>query len=242
MCDLSRLETGIEWRDVSAEAKDFVRGLVCVDPRKRLTVGQAKRHRWLSRHTRELEEVYGRAVEDWVKREKVDEGKNVALEHFSLSQSPHSLPAENIYSVSSSSAHSSSPSINTNPYPMGMFSFEPGSSLPSHLGEEREQQEGGENSNMSGVPSLLFDQLTSEPLREEGGSWCTSELYAAEEDELHNAAAGDGRLRSAIELAREVEARKSNIGVARVDGEGERWGDDKKRVRMGDKSKFFAER
>lgn len=224
MCDLSRLETGTEWQDVSAEAKDFVRGLVCVDPRKRLTVGQAKRHRWLSRHTGELEEVYERAVEDWVKREKVEGKKNVALEYFNLSQSLHSPPTGDFYPAFSS------PSINLDPYPMGTFSFEAGSSLPSYLGKEREREE-GDGSSMAGVPELMFDQLTPNSprgCREDDGPWHASGLYTAEEAELHHAAAADGRLRSAMELAREVEARR---GERRADGN-----------RGGECSRFFVRR
>lgn len=240
ICDLSRLETGIEWRDVSPEAKDFVRGLVCVDPRKRLTVGQAKRHRWLSRHTRELEEVYERAVEDWIKTEKVEGGKNVTLEHFNLSQSLRSPPRENFYPTSSIT--SSNPNLNFDPYPMGAFSFEPGSSLPSHLEEKQEQGEEGEDGSMSGVPDLISDQFT--PESPQGGcvedeTWRASGLYTAEEDELHDAAAGDGRLRSAMELAREVDARRSKRRKAERGGEG---ADGGQKVETGIRSKFFMGR
>lgn len=228
----------MEWRDVSPEAKDFVRGLVCVDPRKRLTVGQAKRHRWLSRHTRELEEVYERAVEDWVKTEKVEGGKNVTLEHFNLSQRLRSPPRENFYPASSSIT-SSPPNLNFDPYPMGAFSFEPGSSLPSYLEEKQEQGEEGEDGSMPGVPSLISDQFTPEPPQGgcvDDGAWRASGLYTAEEDELYDAAAGDGRLRSAMELAREVDARRSKMrGAERGVG-----GDQK--AERGIRSKFFMER
>lgn len=202
-----------------------MRGLICVDPRKRLTVGQAKQHRWLSRHTGELEEVYERAVEDWVKREKVEGGKNVALEYFNLSQSLHSPPTGDFY------PNFSSPSIDLDPYPMGAFSFEAGSSLPSYLGEEREREE-GESSSMAGVPDLMFDQFTPDSprgFREEDGPWRASGLYTAEEAELHHAAAADGRLRSAMELAREVEARRA-----------ERRTNGNRRVGAGESSRFFV--
>lgn len=227
----------MEWRDVSPEAKDFVRGLVCVDPRNRLTVGQAKRHRWLSRHTRELEEVYERAVEDWVKTEKVEDGKNVTLEHFNLSQSLRSPPRGNFYPASSIT--SSPPNLNFDPYPMGAFSFEPGSSLPSYLEEKQEQGEEGEDGSMPGVPDLISDQFTPEPPQGgcvDDGAWRASGLYTAEEDELYDAAAGDGRLRSAMELAREVDARRSKRRGA------ERGVDGDQKVETGIRSKFFMGR
>lgn len=236
ICDLSRLETGTEWRDVSVEAKDFVRGLVCVDPRKRLTVGQAKRHRWLSRHTRELEEVYERAVEGWVKTEKVEGEKNITLEHFNLSQNLRSPPRG---SHPASSIASSNANLNFDPYPMGAFSFEPGSSLPSCLGEGRRSGEEGKGNSSPAITDLTSDQFTSQSSQEgraENGPWRTSELYTAEEDELHDAAAGDGRLRSAMELAREVDARRSERRGAERGGEG--MGGDK-RVGAGNRSKFF---
>ncbi|KAI8337907.1 kinase-like domain-containing protein [Chlamydoabsidia padenii] len=36
------------WDPISEEAKDLIRGLLCVDPRKRYTVGQVLRHPWLA--------------------------------------------------------------------------------------------------------------------------------------------------------------------------------------------------
>lgn len=227
----------MEWRDVSPEAKDFVRGLVCVDPRKRLTVGQAKRHRWLSRHTRELEEVYERAVEGWVKTDKVEGGEDVTLEYFNLSQNLHSPPRGDFYPASSIT--SSNTNLNFDLYPMGAFSFEPGSSLPSYLEEKQGQGEKSKGSSTAGITNLTSGQFTlqsSQEGRAEDGVCRTDELYTAEEDELHDAAAGDGRLRSAMELAREVDARRSERRGAERGGEGM---DCDKRVGVGNRSKFF---
>lgn len=36
------------WDPISEDAKDLIRGLLCVDPRKRYTVGQVLRHPWLA--------------------------------------------------------------------------------------------------------------------------------------------------------------------------------------------------
>lgn len=243
-CNLTCLETGVEWSHVSAEAKDFIRSLICVDPRKRLTAKQAKKHKWLNRHTKELEEVYSRAVEDWTKNSASVQEKDVTLEHFNLSQSQHDV---------------SSPFFNVNPspdrYQMGDFRFEPGSSLPSHL-EEGET----EDSSIPDVPDLLFDQFTPESPRDrrlgtadgEDESWHMSGLYTAEEDALHDAAAGDGRLINAMELSRQVEARREirregmREGPEELamgeNGRGGRLDGLRVRAEVGERSRFFVGR
>ena len=38
------------WRDVSSEAKDLIRKLLTVDPRRRLTVAEALEHPWMKVH------------------------------------------------------------------------------------------------------------------------------------------------------------------------------------------------
>ncbi|CAN8072172.1 unnamed protein product, partial [Agarophyton chilense] len=43
-----------EWRDVSHDAKSLVRGMLCKDPHKRLTVEQCLRHPWLARRAHAL--------------------------------------------------------------------------------------------------------------------------------------------------------------------------------------------
>lgn len=45
-----------EWTNVSEDAKDLVRGMLCKDPTKRLTADQCLQHRWFKRseHTREI--------------------------------------------------------------------------------------------------------------------------------------------------------------------------------------------
>lgn len=229
-CDLSHLETAIEWKEVSAEAKDFIKSLVCVDPRKRMTAEQAKKHKWLSRHTKELEEVYTRAVEDWGKR-RTPEDKNVTFEHFNISQSQHGPTTEDT-------------SCNDTDYEVeqiGNFDFEPGSSVP-RLAITME----GEDSSMLDIPEL-FDQFTpespsdyycrvgtvDETIENEGNAWHMNGLYTVEEDELHDAAAGDGRLRSAMELAREVEERRQ----VRIQQLKDR--DSSKRGGMEERSRFF---
>ena len=38
-----------EWDGISEEAKDFVRGLLQMDPRRRMTAEEALRHPWIAR-------------------------------------------------------------------------------------------------------------------------------------------------------------------------------------------------
>ncbi|KAI5854636.1 kinase-like domain-containing protein, partial [Tricharina praecox] len=45
---------------MSHKALDFIRGLLCIDPRERMTVREAMEHPWLNRHGRELRALYQR--------------------------------------------------------------------------------------------------------------------------------------------------------------------------------------
>lgn len=47
-----------EWQAISEEAKDLIRGLMCVDPKKRLTADQALAHPWWA-----LEELQGTVLQ-----------------------------------------------------------------------------------------------------------------------------------------------------------------------------------
>jgi serine/threonine protein kinase len=58
-------------------AKDFLKKLICTDPKQRMTATQATRHEWLSRHTEELDALYDRATKDWKGREDL-----VEIEYF----------------------------------------------------------------------------------------------------------------------------------------------------------------
>ncbi|RWS09524.1 MAP kinase-activated protein kinase-like protein [Dinothrombium tinctorium] len=40
-----------EWRNVSKEAKELIRGLLKTDPSERLTIEQVMKHKWIARHT-----------------------------------------------------------------------------------------------------------------------------------------------------------------------------------------------
>ncbi|SJX66325.1 probable CMK1-Ca2+/calmodulin-dependent ser/thr protein kinase type I [Sporisorium reilianum f. sp. reilianum] len=46
------------WKNVSAEAKDFVKACLTVDPKKRLTADQGMAHAWLTEHSEETQGVH----------------------------------------------------------------------------------------------------------------------------------------------------------------------------------------
>jgi len=37
-----------EWQDVSQDAKDLIKGMLCTDPAKRLTIDQVVKNRWVA--------------------------------------------------------------------------------------------------------------------------------------------------------------------------------------------------
>lgn len=196
-----------------------------------MTLEKAKRHAWLGRHVVELEEVYGRAVGGWYQRRRStrpveeEESTRVPVQRVARGES------------------SFTPSV---------FGFEPGSSLArleraGGVAVEEEGEEEEEEEEMSDVPELLFagspgqqqlnqgSESVADDTQDEEEEWRGGALYTAEEDELHDAAAGDGRLRSAMELAREVEARR----VERVMGRELRQGGEDCGEGGGVRSRFF---
>lgn len=40
-----------EWKDVSQDAKDLIKGMLCTDPAKRLTIEQVMQNRWIAKYT-----------------------------------------------------------------------------------------------------------------------------------------------------------------------------------------------
>ncbi|KAG0635711.1 serine/threonine protein kinase, partial [Tuber brumale] len=71
--ELTRLEDNEEeWINVSPEAKSFVRRLMTIDPRKRMTSDEAQCHVWLARHMEDLEALYERATKDWEPLDRTD--------------------------------------------------------------------------------------------------------------------------------------------------------------------------
>lgn len=51
------------WSDISAEAKDFIKKLIIVDPRKRMTAKEALAHPWLADNGKKEKHSFKSAVE-----------------------------------------------------------------------------------------------------------------------------------------------------------------------------------
>ncbi|KAI7533563.1 hypothetical protein KC331_g13001 [Hortaea werneckii] len=70
--DLSVLDTRLSWRDVSKNAKEFIRSCLTMNESARITANQALLHSWFtnSHYAAELEAAYARAIYDWEPRNK----------------------------------------------------------------------------------------------------------------------------------------------------------------------------
>ena len=66
-CDLDGLEKSQVWRDVGDRAKSFVRRLLVLDERLRMTAMESLTHEWFTNdiHRIDFEELYQRAIRHW---------------------------------------------------------------------------------------------------------------------------------------------------------------------------------
>ena len=64
-CDLSRMETSPEWQGITGYQKDFVRKLLVLDERARMTAQQALEHRWFTQCQEVFEAAYDHATKYW---------------------------------------------------------------------------------------------------------------------------------------------------------------------------------
>jgi serine/threonine protein kinase len=66
-CNLDALEKSQSWRDVGARPKAFVKGLLALDERQRMTAKESLAHEWFTNdaHRTEFEELYRRATRHW---------------------------------------------------------------------------------------------------------------------------------------------------------------------------------
>jgi serine/threonine protein kinase len=66
-CNLDVLEKSQSWRDVGARPKAFVKGLLVLDERQRMTAKESLTHEWFSNdaHRTDFEELYRRAIRHW---------------------------------------------------------------------------------------------------------------------------------------------------------------------------------
>ncbi|RMY95632.1 hypothetical protein D0862_08695 [Hortaea werneckii] len=90
--DLSVLDTRFSWRNVSINAKGFIRSCLTVDESARITAKQALLHGWFTNdhYAAELEAAYVRAIYDWKPHNKshdlveVLDTSNIALQDKSM--------------------------------------------------------------------------------------------------------------------------------------------------------------
>jgi serine/threonine protein kinase len=66
-CNLDVLEKSQSWRDVGARPKAFVKGLLVLDERQRMTAKESLAHEWFTNdaHRTDFEELYRRATRHW---------------------------------------------------------------------------------------------------------------------------------------------------------------------------------
>ena len=66
-CNLDRLDFSSSWLGIDQRAKDFVKGLLVLDEKQRLTAPQALMDPWFIKSSgqRSLEKAYGQVVEGW---------------------------------------------------------------------------------------------------------------------------------------------------------------------------------
>lgn len=66
-CDLDRLDSSSAWLGVEQQTKDFLKRLLVLDEKTRLTVKQALEHSWFTEGSKRLflEQTYTRIVEGW---------------------------------------------------------------------------------------------------------------------------------------------------------------------------------
>jgi serine/threonine protein kinase len=66
-CALDGLEKSQSWRDVGARPKAFVKGLLVLDERQRMTAKESLAHEWFTNdaHRTDFEELYRRATRHW---------------------------------------------------------------------------------------------------------------------------------------------------------------------------------
>ena len=67
-CDLIKLDTSEAWQHVGPEAKSFIRGLLVLDEKSRLTADEALNHMWYRFLEEDFENVYAFSIRYWIPR------------------------------------------------------------------------------------------------------------------------------------------------------------------------------
>ena len=106
MCDLYELDNGVEWEDVSFQAKDFVKKLLVLHEEERMTAVQALKHEWFTNkyYQDDFDALYRHAIKDWMSRHLPPPDIFADLEIYANAQKPytkvrrrHSKPIEPHY-------------------------------------------------------------------------------------------------------------------------------------------------
>ncbi|EFE36445.1 serine/threonine protein kinase, putative [Trichophyton benhamiae CBS 112371] len=74
-CNLDVLEQDEDWKCIGDRAKQFVRGLLVLDDKQRMTAEQALDHDWFtnSAHSQAFNELYVRAIQGWEPRDEKEQ-------------------------------------------------------------------------------------------------------------------------------------------------------------------------
>lgn len=69
-CDLQELDNSVEWKGVSDRGKDFVKKLLVLDEKERMTAVQALEHEWFTSKECETSSnaLYQQAIKNWIPR------------------------------------------------------------------------------------------------------------------------------------------------------------------------------
>lgn len=173
---ISQIES---YTHISQDAKDFIIRLHCLDARKRMTAKQAMEHSWLSRHKNELNGLYDRATRHC--RGRTGPALIESFETSKIDENPNSLLLDD-------DEMDDLPELvrdNYSPPSLRELSF-PNMKVQNKYGPHDEIPE----SSWEGVnhESRSQDQIIND----------------REQQTLYDSVVGDGRLRNAAELLREV--------------------------------------
>lgn len=66
-CDLSGMDNSLAWEDVPTQAKDFIKKLLTLDEKARMSADQALEHQWFTQGSRNetIQTAYKKAINGW---------------------------------------------------------------------------------------------------------------------------------------------------------------------------------
>ncbi|KAI5790216.1 kinase-like domain-containing protein, partial [Geopyxis carbonaria] len=182
--DLNHMVTEAVWKDISNYAKDFVRNLICVDQKKRLSAKEAIKHPWLARHSTELHALCERANRGWKER-----GGEAVIEEWQTPSTP--LPQSQAQEVIEQKLVLESD--------LEIDQCDDMESQPPPLEPEYE-----ENLYFNDSLRVPADQSPPPSLDDDNES-----THSLQDQDIYDSVVLDGALRSVEEFYREVEERKA---------------------------------